>query len=69
MEFPSAVETLEILASFWQDLASRFGIGKGKEMSNQVIVQNEAYTVTGDSIIEDSIIDVWKPYSRAFQLR
>ena len=36
--------------------------GKGKEMSNQVIVQNEAYTVTGDSIIEDSII-AWVPKS------
>ena len=30
--------------------------GKTKEMSNQVIVQNEAFTLTGDSIIQDTII-------------
>ena len=30
--------------------------GKAKEMSNQVIVQNEAFTLTGDSIIQDTII-------------
>ena len=26
-----------------------------KEMSNQVIVQNETFTVTGDSVIEDTV--------------
>ena len=36
---------------------------KGKEMSNQVIVQNEAFTLTGDSIIEDTII-AWVPKSQ-----
>ena len=36
---------------------------KGKEMSNQVIVQNEAFTLTGDSIIEDTIV-AWVPKSQ-----
>lgn len=36
--------------------------GKPKEMSNQVIVQNEAFTLTGDSIIQDTII-AWVPKS------
>ena len=31
------------------------GCGGRKEMSNQVIVQNEVFTLTGDSIIEDSV--------------
>ena len=37
--------------------------GKGKEMSNQVIVQNESFTLTGDSIIEDTIV-AWVPKSQ-----
>ena len=32
-----------------------FACSGRKEMSNQVIVQNELFTLTGDSIIEDSI--------------
>ena len=30
--------------------------GGRKEMSNRVIVQNETFTLTGDSVIEDSVI-------------
>ena len=37
-----------------------FACGRDKEMSNQVIVQNEMFTVTGDSIIEDTIV-AWIP--------
>ena len=39
-----------------------FACDRSKEMSNQVIVQNDSFTVTGDSIIEDSII-AWVPES------
>jgi len=35
----------------------------GKEMSSQTIVQNDSFTLTGDSIIEDSIV-AWVPDSR-----
>ena len=36
--------------------------GGRKEMSNQVIVQNEQFTVTADSIIEDTVV-AWIPKS------
>ena len=34
------------------------GCGGRKEMSNRVIVQNETFTLTGDSVIEDSVFAV-----------
>ena len=40
-----------------------FACSGRKEMSNQVIVQNEAFTLTGDSIIEDTIV-AWVPKSQ-----
>ena len=39
-----------------------FACSRDKVMSNQVIVQNELFTLTGDSIIEDTIV-VWIPKS------
>ena len=43
------------LAAMAVSLALLCNCSGRKEMSNQVIVQNELFTLTGDSIIEDSI--------------
>ena len=40
-----------------------FACSGRKEMSNQVIVQNESFTLTGDSLIEDTIV-TWIPNSQ-----
>jgi hypothetical protein len=40
-----------------------FACSGRKEMSNQVIVQNDSFTLTGDSLIEDTIV-AWIPKSQ-----
>ena len=43
------------LAAIVVSIALLCGCGGRKEMSSQVIVQNETFTLTGDSVIEDSV--------------
>ena len=44
-----------MLAALAVSLVLMCACGGRKEMSNLVIVQNEVFTLTGDSIIEDSV--------------
>ena len=43
-----------MLAAFAVGAILLCSCGDGKSMSSQVIVQNETFTMTGDSIIEDT---------------
>lgn len=45
-----------MLAAFAVSIGLLCGCGGRKEMSNQVIVQNEVFTLTGDSVIEGAFI-------------
>ena len=46
------------LAAIAVSLICLYGCGGRNEMSNRVIVQNETFTLTGDSVIEDTVFAV-----------
>ena len=67
MEFPSAVETLEILAPFRQDLASFLDICKGKDVSSRLqLVERQLFRALPLSSIRSRNLLIEKAFKVVF---